>query len=127
MFACIYGDKKTTKSLCLENNVDNLDDVFGILSELKKASSLMPDYVTNISYEAYNADSRAPIGEDKSAQNAHSVTFTLAISLLVLFVIIGFLLGMIVRQQMVKRVRAPVWYPPVGDNPYSKYRFCNIK
>lgn len=124
MFACIYGGDKqqtTTKSLCLENNVNNLDDVLGILSELKKASSLMPDYVTNISYEAYNADSRAPIGGDKSAaQNAHSATFTLAISFLVLVVIIGFLLVMIVRQQMAKRVRAPVWYPPVGDNPYSR-------
>lgn len=107
-------------SLCLQNNVNSLNDVFGILGELNKATNLMPSYVSNISYEAYS-NSRPK--EDLTINSAHNktqyyLTYVTLISVLVLVFVVGFLLNVLVRQQ--KRVKAPVWFPPVGDNPYSK-------
>lgn len=122
VFACVQQPNSAHASVCLENNVSNLNDVFGILGEFKKASALLPDYVSNISYEAYKSDvkpgSSSSIGHGKTQ---YYLTMVTLVSVLTFVVVVIFLLAVLVRQQqVVKRIKAPVWFPPVTDNPYSK-------
>lgn len=139
IFACVNERQQPSslapqqsqrQSLCLEKNVNNLNDVFGILGELKKASSLFPDYVSNISYEAYTDDSRHAHHDDTSSSTAHGnktqyyLTVTTLVSILTFVLIIMFLLAVLIRQQQNRIKTAGTWFPPIGpisaDNVYSR-------
>lgn len=114
-------------SQCLENNVNNLNDVFGILGELNKATSLS-SYVSNISYEAYsNSNSNSAPKQDLTIdQSAHNKTndYLIYVTLvLILVLLVGFLFNVLIRQQ--KIIKAPVWFPPIGDDIQSKQTYSS--
>lgn len=113
------------RTLCLQNSVNNnLNDVLGILGELKKASNLMPNYVSNISYEAYSDSSRRNNNNnDVNKKTESTLTTVLAVGLLVFMVFcIGGGAGVIYKQNAGRRViKAPVWKIPINDNNYSRF------
>lgn len=139
IFACVFDNSATSAvaptnspltqqgSLCLQNNVDNLNDVFGILNELKKASDLMPNYVSNISYEAFSDsfkrgdihDSSSNVNRPSSADSTLTTVLSICLSISLLTGI-SLALTVLIRQQHAKRVKAPVWFPPISDEHYSQ-------
>jgi len=139
IFACLLKQHPTelnsqppnsiTHSICLENNIENLNDAFQILTELKKSSSLLPNYVSNISYEAYKTDAINKHANSNSEDSFHtndssristSVVICLAI---VILAAITLILGILLRQNIVKKVKAPIWFPPVAsdNSPAGEY------
>ncbi|CAF0801479.1 unnamed protein product [Brachionus calyciflorus] len=115
----------TTKSVCLQNAVNNMNNVNEVLDEIKKASNLFPKYVSNVSYEAYTNTGKKNFDEFNPREKADTtLTTTLCILSIALLVGISLALTVIIRQQ--KRVKAPVWFPPVSDNSNEKFD-SNIK
>lgn len=111
-FLCLFN--RSQSSLC---NVNGINDEFAILSEFNKASNIMPEYVKNITYEAYT-DSRSEVLKQENRNSVQNyLNYVTLISVFTLVLVISFLLNVLVRQQ--KRIRAPVWFPPLGDNHYS--------
>lgn len=127
IFACIYDSdqvekNKITESLlpskmCLQNKVNDLNDNDEILNELQKNSNLLPEYVSNITYEAYTSgheikdtsETERPGVHTRSDSNLTTVLIAcLAISLLVA---ISLAFTVLIRQNA-KKVKAPVWFPP---------------
>lgn len=127
VFACFYQQQQQVQtssesSPCLENNVNNLNDVFGLLGELNKATSFS-SYVSNISYEAYsnsnsNSGAKQDLTIDQSAHNKTNDYLIYVTLVLILVLLVGFLFNVLVRQQ--KLIKAPVWFPPIGDDSQSK-------
>ena len=119
-FLCLFN--RSQSSLC---NVNDINDEFAILSEFNKASNIMPEYVKNITYEAYTSglDSRSEVLKQVNRNSVqYYLNYVTLISVFTLVLVISFLLNVLVRQQ--KRIRAPVWFPPLGDNHYSNLLYC---
>lgn len=107
---------ETTKSLCLQNNVENLNDVSQVLEQLKKASDLYPKYVSNVSYEAYSDSKRSDNVDQFSPRPSADSTLTLTLCFLSVALLVGISLALTVIIKQQRRVKAPVWFPPIGDN-----------
>ena len=142
IFACVYDDtfyRNTNNSICLQNSLNNVNDPTEIVSELKKASnSLMPPYVSNITYEAYSADLNAkrkkpanPDNDNKdSGPRLNNDTWSTS---LVIFLAVGLLTGIslaltvLIRQNAVAKrmmIKAPIWYPPPIDGQTDGLKKC---
>lgn len=135
IFACLVKQPETNNqvhkpnSICLENNIENLNDGFQILNEFKKSSNLLPNYVSNISYEAYKTDTNRQhdttrqYDDENFHSNGSNVSTSVVICLaIVILAAITLVLGVLLRQNAVKKVKAPIWFPPTSDNgPNSEY------
>lgn len=118
--ACIQNDflsisSNETRPLCLQNNVNNLNDVNEVLNEIKKSSNLFPKYVSNVSYEAYTDSSKRNEFDEsrRNSQNSGVTNTMLIFSIAVLFAISLALI--VVIMQNTKKIKAPIWFPPLND------------
>ena len=121
IFACVLDQSElpaqlnannSSTSLCLFSNANNQTE---ILDQFSKMSNLLPKYVNNITYEAYS-DRRRP-ADDANAKTKHdssTVSSTLVIFMAVSLLVLISLVSLVLIRQ--KRVKAPVWFPPLGDN-----------
>ena len=136
LFACLYDTNKLEGAaagqqphMCLQNKVNNVNDHAQILNEMKKASVLLPNYVSNISYEAYSTNRRVDQGlTDPRVHPVESTLTTVLVICLAISLLIGISLAFTVLiRQNAKKVKAPVWFPPpapssghdAGDRVYE--------
>ena len=135
LFACLYDSNKLEAAggqqphMCLQNKVNNVNDHAQILNEMKKASVLLPNYVSNISYEAYSTNRRVDQGlTDPRVHPVESTLTTVLVICLAISLLIGISLAFTVLiRQNAKKVKAPVWFPPpapssghdAGDRVYE--------
>ena len=116
IFACIDDPNgKSSSNLCL-NDLNNLNDVFNFVSKLKQATNL-PNYVSNITYEANEIKSSGDRMPTTAVNNNNNNPLIIICIVVTILVIIILLLGMIVRQQQIKQrlIKAPIWFPPGSD------------
>jgi len=139
IFACVYDEafyKSVNNSICLQNSLNDKNDPSEIVSELKKAAtnSLLPTYVSNITYEAYSSDSKKrknePSDNTSSKEDHRSDTLS---TTLVIILAIGLLIGIslaltvLIRQNAATKrmiIKAPIWYPPPIDGQQSGFKKC---
>jgi ankyrin repeat protein len=134
-----------SSQLCLQRNVNNMNDVMGILNELNKWTRQLPDhkYISNVSYEAY-ADSlrrgqpTPTIGSDEWDESSKrrqpifgNLTTFLVTCLILLLVGIILALAVLIRQNAKKLksafIKTPIWYPPMSGENYNDYASSQIK
>ena len=140
IFACVYDEtfyRSTNNSICLQNSLSNVNDPAEIVSELKKASgSLLPPYVSNITYEAYSADfknkkKQPEQGGDEDARlpRANDTWSTTLVICLAVGLLVGISLALtvLIRQNAVAKrmmIKAPIWYPPPIDGQSDGLKKC---
>ena len=117
--ACIFDSNaklvtnSLASSLCLPNNPENFNQV---LNHLKKDTDLLPSYVSNMTYEAYSTMQRKKNPLEEGFRNDSSLITTLLICLLVSFITGISIIFIVLIRQSNKRIKAPIWMPPIGDN-----------
>jgi hypothetical protein len=138
IFACVYDEafyKSVNNSICLQNSLNDKNDPSEIVSELKKAAtnSLLPTYVSNITYEAYSSDTKKrknEFNDNTSNKDHHSDTLS---TTLVIILAIGLLIGIslaltvLIRQNAATKrmiIKAPIWYPPPIDGQQGGFKKC---
>ena len=140
IFACVYDEtlqKSSNNSICLQNNLSDVNDPSEIVSELKKAAtnSLLPTYVSNITYEAYSADSKKKKNEiddtfsNKDARNTNDTWSTTLVIILAIGLLVGISLALtvLIRQNAITKrmmIKAPIWYPPPLDGQQGGFKKC---
>ncbi len=140
IFACVYDEtlqKSANNSICLQNNLSDMNDPSEIVSELKKAAtnSLLPTYVSNITYEAYSSDSKKKKNEiddtfpNKDTRNNNDTWSTTLVIILAIGLLIGISLALtvLIRQNAITKrmmIKAPIWYPPPLDGQQGGFKKC---
>jgi ankyrin repeat protein len=115
IFTCVdelANAQAANRSTCFNDFINNI-----------KHSPNLPDYVTNITYEANEIRGNDVRPLQPAVTNNTTIIVVCVIIGVLLTVIV--LLGMIVRQQQAKqRIRAPIWFPPMTDK--VDLNSCNI-
>jgi len=112
IFACLHVQ---TNSLCLQSKVNDLNNNAEILKAMQQNANLLPNYISNITYEAYS--SKAPTHGTNTLQNPDSQLTTVLVICLAISLLVGISLAftVLIRQNATRKtVKAPVWFPPPG-------------
>jgi len=113
IFACLTSNNNETTTICLQNNINDLSDSVEILNEIKKTQ--LPNYVSNISYEAAGIKQQQPSNINSQTTTSNTITIsTTVFAFLGILLLIGISLSLtvLIKQQNLKRIKAPIWYPP---------------
>lgn len=113
IFACLTSNNNETRTICLQNNINDLSDSVEILNEIKKTQ--LPNYVSNISYEAAGIKQQPINSQTSTSSNTITISTTVLAFLGILLLIgISLSLTVLIKQQNIKRIKAPIWYPPAA-------------
>lgn len=115
IFACIDQNGQINNQASNHDCITDLsssNEIFNFVNKIKDSSNL-PNYVSNITYEAYEVGKNDRTNDNIKGLNTNTSIIVVGIVISVLLVII-ILLGMMIRQQQIKTlIKAPVWFPPM--------------